>query len=153
MSEDEHHWHPSSQGHRFTRVVCPFGHDKRIVGITKHGKTCRACINGRRAAQEERKRRREGVKPSNPAYLRALKYWRTHKGLTQQQLGDLVGVSKYGILVLENLKHKAFLEKRQQIALALGVTPGDLMMTPPGTHIEMRRNHMAKNKERATWPV
>lgn len=43
MSE-AHTLHPSARGVRFTRPICPAGHDKRASGIHNH-RECRLCKN------------------------------------------------------------------------------------------------------------
>lgn len=56
-----------------------------------------------------------------------LSYWRKKRGLTQEQLADLVGTSQPNIGRLEAGKQELTLDWMQKLALPLGVQPMDLV--------------------------
>lgn len=56
-----------------------------------------------------------------------LKYWRTQKGLTQTQLGDLSGLGQFTIHKLEAGKQELKLKHLPVLAAPLGVRPIDLL--------------------------
>ncbi len=65
------------------------------------------------------------------AQLPALRYWRTHRLLSQRALAERAGVS---IHTTQRLEHGsgARLETVRRLAEALDVTPGDLIRQLPG---------------------
>ena len=56
-----------------------------------------------------------------------LKVWRKYRGLTQQQLGEKVGVSKEYISLLEAGKRAGTLDIQKNIAMALNIDLDDLI--------------------------
>lgn len=55
-----------------------------------------------------------------------IRKYRTEKGLSQRQLGELVGMTQQQIAQYENGKRKPKLETLDKLAKALGVKPGQL---------------------------
>lgn len=64
----------------------------------------------------------------NPFYLRQ---WRDHRGLTQQQLADRVGISKPHVSELERGKKQYTQKMLELLADALNCDPADLLVRDP----------------------
>jgi DNA-binding XRE family transcriptional regulator len=58
-------------------------------------------------------------------------FWRKHRGLTQQQLADAIGVSQPYIALLENGQREAMGSVYGRLATALRVRADDLIPDPP----------------------
>jgi DNA-binding XRE family transcriptional regulator len=61
----------------------------------------------------------------------AIAFWRKHRGLTQQQLADAIGVSQPYIALLENGQREAMGSVYGRLATALRVRADDLIPDPP----------------------
>lgn len=137
--------HPSAVGIEFRRPICPKGHDKRITGVGPH-RFCRICRNAAVRARDRKARREAGVDPVNPARVPALRYWRLERDVTQRQLADRAGVTKETIIALEFRGRPAHIWTRRALASALGVTPGDLVLCPPGEPKKKRAGYGPRKK-------
>jgi DNA-binding XRE family transcriptional regulator len=60
----------------------------------------------------------------------AIVFWRKHRGLTQQQLADAIGVSQPYIALLENGQREAMGSVYGRLATALRVRADDLIPDP-----------------------
>lgn len=61
-----------------------------------------------------------------------LREWRKHRGLTQQQLADLLNTTKGYVSQLESGKRNYTQRQLEALADALKCLPGDLLMRDPG---------------------
>jgi DNA-binding XRE family transcriptional regulator len=61
----------------------------------------------------------------------AIAFWRKHRGLTQQQLADAIGVSQPYIALLENGQREAMGSVYGRLATALRVRADDLIPDSP----------------------
>lgn len=68
-------------------------------------------------------------KPEKPRYF--FKEWRKHRGLTQEELADLVGVTPPSISQLERGLQGFTDSTLEALAEALACKPGDLLMRNP----------------------
>lgn len=60
-----------------------------------------------------------------------IKAWREHRGLTQEQLGERVGVSHGYLSKIENGERRYNQEMLESIAEALNTDPASLLMRDP----------------------
>lgn len=68
-------------------------------------------------------------KKERPSYF--FKQWRKHRGLTQEALGERVGLTASSISQLETGKQGFTDSTLEHIAEALNCSPGDLLMRNP----------------------
>ena len=72
--------------------------------------------------------RREPTRTINRAVpLPGLRSTRQRQGLTQRQLASLAGLGQGTVSKLERLERGAYPQTLQKLAVALGVTPADLI--------------------------
>ena len=67
-------------------------------------------------------------KNDGPVFLKA---WREHRGLTMEQLAELVGTSSGQIAMLESGERGLSTKCARKLAAALETTPGTLLDYPP----------------------
>jgi transcriptional regulator with XRE-family HTH domain len=67
-------------------------------------------------------------KPRNNYFFRE---WRLHRGLTQEELGALVGITTSSVSQIENGKHGFTDSTLEAFADALDCSPGDILMIDP----------------------
>lgn len=136
----ESEWHPSVRGRTFRKgFFCKNGHDKRVCGVSA-SLFCLACAASNAKVVRDRKRKEQGRTARNSSNLPGLRYWRTHRGITQYELADMLGSNQWTIHCLEKGTERASMKRRQRLAEVLGVRPGDLMIKPPGKPVELRTN-------------
>ncbi len=81
---------------------------------------------------QERRRGKEGTaRRKKGTYLPYLADLRRTRGLTQERLSALSGVSRESIYRLEGGRRGAMPDTLWKLALALGVSPEDLIYTRP----------------------
>ena len=68
-------------------------------------------------------------KPNPPRYY--FKEWRKKRGFTQEELGEIVGMTASSLSQLENYKQGFSKETLEALANALSCTPGDLLSRDP----------------------
>lgn len=71
-------------------------------------------------------------KPEKPRFF--FKEWRKHRGLSQEELAEIVGVSASSVSQLENGKQGFTDTTLLALAAALSCSPGDLLMRNPLDH-------------------
>lgn len=79
-----------------------------------------------------------------------LKEWRVRRGLTQEQLADMVGTSKGYISDLENAKRRYNQELLEGLAAALQLAPRDLLSTPDLPEVESELATLQREWREAT---
>lgn len=72
---------------------------------------------------------RPNFKPEKPRYF--FREWRKHRGYTQEELADIVGVRASSISQLETGKQGFTDTTLMALAEALNCSPGDLLMRNP----------------------
>lgn len=94
------------------------GGDSQQFGMSKRGGT-----------------QRKPVEPTAvPLQRTFIKHWRVHRGLSQTQLGDAIGLSTATISQIENAKTGYSQATLEAIARALKVHPIDLLVCDPKQH-------------------
>jgi transcriptional regulator with XRE-family HTH domain len=68
-----------------------------------------------------------------------IREWREHRGMTQEELADLIGTTKTSVSRIENLKQSYTQEVLEACADALGVHQGDLLMRRPPSEVRARK--------------
>lgn len=72
-------------------------------------------------------------KPHRPLGRHYIREWRDHKGLTQDQLAERVGLSRTQISRIENHRQGYSQELLEAVADAIGVSAATLIMRAPGS--------------------
>ena len=67
---------------------------------------------------------------SNVVFLRALRYWREQRALSQAELADKAGLTEQTVWNLENMKVQPRPSTTRKLARALGVEPSQLYGPP-----------------------
>ena len=91
---------------------------------------------------------------STPAQLQAiLRAMRTSRGLSQAELGRLIGVSQRRIAAIEASPGRASFDQLSKIIALLGgqLSVGDLAAGPPRTAAKQKTVRKSSKSEKADW--
>jgi transcriptional regulator with XRE-family HTH domain len=108
-------------------------------------------FDGRRARYVARVERKRGRRPGEQTNIRTkLAAWRVRRGLTQDELAELAGISRSKLIRIERNPNDTDMNVRDlaQLALALGV-PLDAILEPRWT--AWRNNQVPLDEVRARW--
>jgi transcriptional regulator with XRE-family HTH domain len=88
-------------------------------------------MEGEKTTTQSAEMRKSRPSPKSPKLLYFFRQWRKHRGMTQEELAETIGVTPPSISQLENGKQGFTNDTLEALAEALNCTPGDLLMRNP----------------------